>query len=262
VAGGVELAAVLGGDGTINEVVNGLGDSATLLGLLGGGRANVVARGLGLPADPDRAAARLLELLEAGERRWLSLGTADGRRFALNAGLGLDGAIVREVERRQRAKQLYGDRAYVAAALKTFLVDYDRGHPHLTVHLGGGRPALPGFFALVGNGDPFTFMGRRPFRPTPRATWEGGLDLLVAQTMATRPLVRALTGMLAPRPRASYPGLPVLHDEDAFTVEADVPLPFQLDGEYLGDRTSVAFGCVRSALAVAAPVGPVRNSAE
>jgi diacylglycerol kinase family enzyme len=169
---------------------------------------------------------------------------------------------VREVERRQRAKQLYGDRAYVAAALKTFLVDYDRGHPHLTVHLGGGRPALPGFFALVGNGDPFTFMGRRPFRPTPRATWEGGLDLLVAQTMATRPLVRALTGMLAPRPRASYPGLPVLHDEDAFTVEADVPLPFQLDGEYLGDRTSVAFGCVRSALAVAAPVGPVRNSAE
>ena len=260
VADGAEVAAVLGGDGTVNEVVNGLGDSATMLGLLGGGRTNVVARGLGLPADPDRAAVRLLELLAAGGRRRLSLGTADGRRFALNAGLGLDGAIVREVERRQRAKQLYGDRAYVAAALKTFLVDYDRDRPHLTVHLGGGRPALRGFLALVGNGDPFTFLGRRPFRPTPQATWEGGLDLLVAQTMATRPLVRALTGMLSPHPRPSYPGLPVLHDEDAFTIESDVPLPFQLDGEYLGDRTSVAVGCLRGALDVVAP--PVRNSAE
>jgi diacylglycerol kinase family enzyme len=264
VADGAEVAAVLGGDGTVNEVVNGLGDARTVLALLGGGRANVLARGLGLPADPDRAAERLLGLLASGERRRLTLGTADGRRFALNAGLGLDGAIVREVERRQRAKQLYGDRAYVAAGLKTFLVDYDRGHPHLTVHLGGGggRPALRGFFALVGNGDPFTYLGRRPFRPTPRATWEGGLDLLVAQTMATRSLVRAFTGMLSPRPRPSYPGLRVLHDEDAFTLESDVPLPFQLDGEYLGDRGSVRIGCLRAALTVIAPAEHMRNSAE
>ena len=262
VADGAEVAAVLGGDGTVNEVVNGLGDTTAMLGLLGGGRANVLARGLGLPADPDRAAERLLALLASGARRRLTLGTADGRRFALNAGLGLDGAIVREVERRQRAKQLYGDRAYVAAGLKTFLVDYDRDRPHLSVHLGGGRPLLRGFFALVGNGDPFTYLGRRPFRPTPRAVWEGGLDLLVAQTMATRPLMRALTGMLSPRPRATYPRFPVLHDERSFVLESDVPLAFQLDGEYLGDRTSVAVGCLRGALTVIAPPGRMRNSAE
>ena len=255
VADGAELAAVLGGDGTVNEVVNGLRDASVPLGLLGGGRTNVLARGLGLPADPDRAVARLLELLQAGARRRLSLGTADGRCFALNAGFGLDGAIVREVERRQRAKQLYGDRAYVAAGLKTFLVDYDRGHPHLAVHLDGGRAALRGYFALVGNGDPFTYLGRRPFRPTPLATWEGGLDLLVGQTMATRQLVRALTGMLSPRPRPAYPRLPVLHDEDGFTLESDVPLAFQLDGEYLGDRTSVVIGCLRGAQPVVAPRG-------
>jgi diacylglycerol kinase family enzyme len=255
VAGGVELAAVLGGDGTVNEVVNGLRGSGVPLGLLGGGRTNVLARGLGLPADPDRAVTRLLELLQAGARRRLSLGTADGRCFALNAGLGLDGAIVREVERRQRAKQLYGDRAYVAAGLKTLLVDYDRDHPHLAVHLDGGRAALRGYFALVGNGDPFTYLGRRPFRPTPLATWEGGLDLLVGQTMATRQLVRAFTGMLSPHPRPTYPRLPVLHDEDGFTLESDIPMAFQLDGEYLGDRTSVAIGCLRGAQPVVAPRG-------
>jgi diacylglycerol kinase family enzyme len=178
---------------------------------------------------------------------------AGERCFALNAGLGLGGAIVREVERRQRAKQLYGDRAYLVAGLKALLVGYDRDHPHLTVHLPDGRPPLHGFFALVGNGDPFTYLGRRPFRPTPKATWEGGLDLLVGQTMATRSLARALTGMLAPHPRAGYPGLPVLHDVHGFSLSADIPLPFQLDGEYVGDRTSVTFDCLRSALEVVAP---------
>jgi diacylglycerol kinase family enzyme len=253
VASGVEVVAVLGGDGTVNEVVNGLRGSDAALGLLGGGRVNVLARGLGLPADPDRAAARLVELLAAGARRRLSLGVAGDRCFALNAGLGLGGAIVREVERRQRAKQLYGDRAYLAAGLKALLVDHDRDQPHLTVHLPDGRAPLRGFFTLVGNGDPFTYLGRRPFRPTPHATWDGGLDLLVGQTMTTRSLVRALTGMLSPHPRAGYPGLPVLPDIDGFSLESDIPLPFQLDGEYVGDRTSVAFGCLRSALAVFAP---------
>jgi diacylglycerol kinase family enzyme len=252
-AGGAEVVAVLGGDGTVHEVVNGLRGSATALGLLGGGRVNVVARGLGLPADPDRATARLLELLAAGARRRLSLGVADERCFALNAGLGLGGAIVREVERRQRAKQLYGDRAYVAAGLKALLVDQDRDHQHLTVHLPDGQPPLRGFFALVSNGDPFTYLGRRPFRPTPQATWAGGLDLVVGQSMATRSLARALTGMLSPHPRAGYPGMILLHDVDGFTLSADIPLPFQLDGEYVGDRTSVTFGCLRSALAVVAP---------
>jgi diacylglycerol kinase family enzyme len=253
VANGAEVVAVLGGDGTVNEVVNGLRGSVTDLGLLGGGRVNVVARGLGLPADPDRAAARLVELLAARARRRLTLGVAGERCFALNAGLGLGGAIVREVERRQRAKQLYGDRAYLAAGLKALLVGYDRDHPHLTVHLPDGRPPLRGFFALVGNGDPFTYLGRRPFRPTPKATWEGGLDLLVGQTMAARSLGRALTGMLAPHPRAGYPGLPVLHDVDGFSLSADIPLPFQLDGEYVGDRTSVTFDSLRAALEVVAP---------
>ena len=257
VAGGSEVAAVLGGDGTVNEVVNGLAGSGAALGLLGGGHSNVFARGLGLPADPDRGVTRLLELLAAGARRRVSLGRADGRHFTFSAGLGLDGAMVREVERRQRAKQLYGDRAYVAAGLKTLLVDYDRGQPHLSVHL-PGRPVVAGFFALVGNGDPFSYLGRRPFRPTPRATWEGGLDVLVGRTMATRTLAWALTGMLSPNPRSGYPRLPVWHDEDGVALHADVPLAFQLDGEYLGDRTSVEVECLRSALPVVAPPAAAR----
>jgi diacylglycerol kinase family enzyme len=256
---GAELVVVLGGDGTINEVVNALCGTDVPLGLAGGGKTNVFARGLGLPADTRHACERLLELLHAGTTRRVSLGRAGGRVFAFGAGLGLDGAIVREVERRRRARQLYGDSAYVAAGLKTLFLGYDREHPHLKVRRGAGQALLTGFFALVSNGDPFTYLGRRAFRPTPQATWEGGLDVLVGQTMSAPAITRALTGMLSPRPRPSYPRFPVLHDQRSFVLESDVPLPFQLDGEYLGDYTRVDFRCEERALSVVAP--PPRHGA-
>jgi diacylglycerol kinase family enzyme len=252
-ADGAEAVVVLGGDGTVNEVVNGLPGAAVPLGLVGGGKTNVLVRALGLPTDTAKATVRLLELLERGERRLLALGTAGGRRFTSSAGLGLDGAIVREVERRRRAKQLYGDRAYVAAGLMTLLVGYDRDTAHLTLHAEGLSP-VRGFFALVGNGDPFTYLGPRPFRPTPQASFEAGLDVLVGQSMATTALARALTAMLSSRPRsAAIPGFPVLHDLRRFTLEADVPLAFQLDGEYLGDHTSMVLEQLPDALTVIAP---------
>ena len=250
---GAELVVVLGGDGTVNEVVNGLSGTSVPLGLAGGGKTNVFARGLGLPGDTTHACDRLLELLRAGTMRRISLGNADGRAFTFGAGLGLDGAIVRDVERRRRARQLYGDSAYVAAGLKTLFLSYDREHPHLKVRRAPGRASLTGFFALVSNGDPFTYLGRRPFRPTPLATWEGGLDVLVGQTMSAPAITRALTGMLSPRPRATYPRFPVLHDERSFVLESDVPLAFQLDGEYLGDQTRVEFRLEEHTLEVVAP---------
>lgn len=264
VAGGVELVVTLGGDGTVNEVANGLRGSQVPLGLAGGGKTNVFQRALGLPDEPIAATKRMLALLAAGDgaggRRRISLGVANGRAFTFAAGLGLDGAIVREVERRRRAKRLYDDRAYVLATLKTLLLTYDRQQPHLTARFPDGRPALSGFFALVTNGDPFTYLGRRPFRPTPAATFEGGLDLLVGQTMAPHRLIRAVLGMLASRPRPAagaarpdYPRLPVLHDQQGFTLTSDVPLAFQLDGEYVGDLTQVVFQRLAGALTVVAP---------
>src|SRR6266511_5353860 len=63
---GAELVVVLGGDGTVNEVVNGLSGTSVPLGLAGGGKTNVFARGLGLPGDTTHACDRLLELLRAG----------------------------------------------------------------------------------------------------------------------------------------------------------------------------------------------------
>lgn len=263
-AAGAELLVVMGGDGTVNEVLNGLEVAGSarpgspteppgiLLGLVGGGKTNVFARALGLPADPRKAANRLLTLLAAGSVREISLGEAGGRRFAFGAGLGLDGAVVRDVEQWRRTRKVHDDGVYVLAGLRT-IAGWDRSRPRLTVHLPDGRPPLHGHFAVASNGDPYSYLGPRPFRPTPQARFEGNLDLLIGQTSSKRALTRALAGWLSGRTLPDFPGLPVLHDESSVRLEAETPLPLQLDGEYLGDRTDVEIRSLPSALRVVAP---------
>jgi diacylglycerol kinase family enzyme len=268
-ADGAELVVVMGGDGTVNEVVNGLPvqtgrPGPVALGLVGGGKTNVFARALGLPGEPMAAAAKLLELVAAGARRTISLGEASGRRFAFGAGLGLDGAIVREVERWRLTHRLHDDSMYLMAGLRA-LATWDRSKPRLAVHPEDGRQPLLGFFAAAANGDPYTYLGGRPVRATPRASFEGSLEVLVGQTMSTRLITRALAGMLSSNPLPGYPGLPILHDQSTCRLVADVPLPFQVDGEYVGDRTTIELRSLPGVLTVLAPLpagdeaGPART---
>jgi diacylglycerol kinase family enzyme len=278
VAARAGLIVVMGGDGTVNEVLNGMTvrrpaapDGGPMLGLVGGGKTNVFARALGLPDQPLKAAGALLALLDAGESRRISLGEAGGRRFAVGAGLGLDGAIVREVERQRRANQVHDDRVYVLAGLRA-VAQWDRSRPRLRLDLGpragvadrpaAGReppPPVAGYFAIASNGDPYTYLGPRPFRPTPEARFEGGLDLLAGQTMAPAPLTRAIAGMLSGRALPPFPGLPVFHDYQSARMVAEVRLPLQVDGEYLGDVDEVEVHSRPDALTVVAPREAARS---
>jgi diacylglycerol kinase family enzyme len=253
---GSELVVVMGGDGTINEVVNGLEPGAPIkLGLVGGGKTNVFARALGLPGDPSEAAGRLLELLAAGHSRTVSLGEAAGRRFTFGAGFGVDAAIVREVERWRHTHRLHDDSMYFMAAWRT-LATWQRSTPQITVHPGDGRPSSRAFFVIASNGDPYTYLGGRPIRVMPGTRFEANLDLLVGQTLAARNITRALAGMLSWQPQAAYPGLPVLSDQLRCLLEAEIPMPLQVDGEYMGDLTTVELRSLPGALTVVAPPAP------
>lgn len=88
-----DALVALGGDGTVNEVLNGMTDPTRPLGVLPVGTANVLALELGLPRAPAAAA----EVIAAGRVQPLAVGACDGRRFLLFVGAGLDGAIVRRL---------------------------------------------------------------------------------------------------------------------------------------------------------------------
>ncbi len=138
-----DAVIVLGGDGTVNEVVNGLltdglHDRVPALGVIPGGATNVFARALGLPNDPIEAAGMVLAALRTGHRRPVSMGRTDDRWFIFAAGVGFDAEIIARVDKRRGRGAKSTEMLYARAGVREFLAS-DRHHPQL--HLDFGDPA-------------------------------------------------------------------------------------------------------------------------
>ena len=224
---------VFGGDGVVNEVLNGL-PAGKALGIVPGGHTNVLARALGVPRDPG-AAVR--------ERR-ISLGRVNGRRFAFSAGIGVDSETVRELETHKRGRdgRRPGDLAYARVIARKLLGGYE---PRLEVE-GLGRAAL----LFVSNGAVFTYAGPRSLRFSPAARFELGLDVVAPERAGSFASARYVARVAAGRGLAGAQGVLVAHDVDRVRVTCDVPLPLQADGEDLGDVTQAVFEAERDAISV------------
>lgn len=289
---GFDTVAVLGGDGTINEAVNGLltprddvpsadaapdaavrpgstaepesttGGPAAEDGTAGrpelivipGGGANVFARALGLPNDPVEATSVVLEALQEGRRRVVGLGQArwgeETRYFTFCAGLGYDAEVIRAIEGLRGAGFKATPARYVSTAVRHYFTT-DRRHPALTLE-GPGIPVAHGvFMAIVSNTSPWTYLGDRPVRPTPRASFDTGLDLLGLRRMGLPSMMRLLPQVLSDG-EGPLTGrhLVQLHDATEFTLTANRPVAFQLDGDYLGECEKVEFHSIPNALQI------------
>ena len=262
VADGHNLVLTLGGDGTVNEAVNGLlldrNGRRPALAALPGGNANVFTRSLGLPTDPVDATGRVIEALEAGRSRCLGLGRIDpgggpGRYFTFNAGLGLDAEVVRVIEGLRARGRAVTPRLYLWTALRQFYTVTDRRHPALTVERRGHPPVGHLFFGIVSNTAPWTYLGRRPVNPSPAADFDTGLDLFALRRLRTAGTLNALRQMFASRPDPPH-GRNVLslHDEPDFVISASRPVALQADGEYMGEHERVRFRSVPAVLRVIA----------
>lgn len=235
-----ETIYVFSGDGTYNEVINGISGDVTL-GFIPGGGTSVLPRALGLPRDPVGAAERLA----AGRQRRISVGVINGRRFAFSAGVGFDAELVRKVDalgRRADGKRP-GDIRFGLTVVKSLASHRLRYEPMLEIE-GLGRAA----FALVANCSPYTYAGRLGLRIAPDASFEGGLDLVAPRevTAGTVPrlAVQAFRGSRASRHVLTG------HDLDRIQLRCDQPMPVQVDGEDIGDLVEAEIVAQRDALTV------------
>jgi diacylglycerol kinase family enzyme len=261
----VELILTLGGDGTVNEAVNGILGPATgdecagaadyvpALAALPGGNANVFTRAVGLPADAVEATGQILQALARGRHRSIGLGLAGSRYFTFNAGIGMDAEVVRAVEGGRALGKAASPRLYLRMTMRQYFRLTDRRHPMLTLERCGQPPEGPVFLAIVSNTAPWTYLGHRPVNTTPRAAFERGLDVFAMRSLRTVSALRTARQMLSSAARTPHGrSVLTLHDQREVTVSAARPVPLQLDGEYVGEGECVRFLSVPNALRVIA----------
>jgi diacylglycerol kinase family enzyme len=266
---GVDLVVALGGDGTVNEVLDGLlGDGSPdpdpdavqvpRLAVVPGGSANVFARALGLPQEPIEATAVILERLRDGQDRAVGLGRLEadgadgvGRWFTFCAGFGFDAEIVREVEARREAGATSTPGLYLRTGLRHYLLHTNRRSPAITAESADTEPTSV-FMVIVANTTPWTYFGQRPLAPMPEASFDSGLDLFALRKLGilgtSRRLAKLMAGGAPPRGRHVV----ALHDLSTLTLRAARSLAAQVDGEYLGEFSELHFRAVPDAITVVA----------
>jgi diacylglycerol kinase family enzyme len=251
---GVDLVVALGGDGTVNEVVNGLltdgvHEHVPALGVVPAGSTNVFARALGLPNDPIEATGVLLDALRHGRRRPISLGRIEDRWFTFAAGVGFDATVVAAVEKCRRRGMRSTHGLYARVTVREFFAS-DRRHPKLHVELPDGTVIDRLFYAIVANCDPWTFVGNRPLRPTPQASFDTGLDLYARSRMGVLSVVYSAAQMARKNPHPGGWGVLLEHDLPGFVVRSDEPILVQVDGDLLEPREKMQFWSVPNAVSL------------
>lgn len=264
---GADCVAVLGGDGTMNEAAGALVGGRCAVAPLPGGSTSVLARSLGYPGDPAAAAEVVARALGEGRVERIGVGRAEpdggaGRHFVCHAGIGWDAALVAEVERYRRHLHRTNHALFVAAGLRTFFAGYDRTEAHFAVDVPGvpQRPAVPGVFTLVLNSDPYTFVGPRPFVVAPAADRRRPFAVLTVRDMRTLPFLRIMGGALRGGGLRPSDALDVREDVSEVVLTRRTTMPYQLDGDLIGDVAELRVRHLPDALPVVVP-GPPELSA-
>ncbi len=250
----MDMVVVLGGDGTLNEAANGLAGTDTALAALPGGSTNVFARTLGLPDDAVEATSVLLETIDRDEIHSVGLGVVNGRYFLFHAGLGFDAAVVAEVEKRGQLKRYASHPLFVYSAIDTWLRHYDRRTPAFSVRYPDGHVVRDGKFGICLNTNPYTYLGSRPLDLAPEATLDRALVMITIRSLGLARIAGLAAGALR-----SSDGLKTNRAVDyrtditEFWLDGHRPFPYQVDGDYLGDVTSLHFRHEPDALRLLVP---------
>jgi len=241
-ARGFDAVVVLGGDGTLNEAANGLAGTRTALAALPGGSTNVFARTLGLSDEPIEATMSLIDAMNAGSVQRIGLGSVNGRYFLFHTGVGWDARLVRQVEKRARLKKYANHALFIWCGLETFFWLYDRRNPHFAVIHEDGTRVADGYFSVILNSDPYTYLGTTPFNLSPDAALDRPLSVVTLTRMGSlRFLYLMIATLRSPDATTRSAITDYRKDVNSLTIEAYRPVPYQVDGDDLGDTSRLEF---------------------
>lgn len=256
-ASDLDVLISCGGDGTANEVLNGmsLGNDTALqrpvFAILPAGGTNVLARSIGYPNHPLRATSQLAQAIVERRSRTINLATVDERIFMFAAGVGLDAEVIKRMHQRRSGRRP-SDAAHLAAIFGIYATSRFALADRLTITVDGSGEQLRGALVIVGNTTPMTYMGRMPMHFLPDCTLEGGLDFMAPTRanafLAMRNAAQAMGVGRSRRRLVSEEKANLRHDVPGLTVTCDDPQPVQVDGEYLGERTHIRFGLLERAV--------------
>lgn len=256
---GLDVVVVLGGDGTINEVVNGLlgsgpwhGSTQDLpaLAVVPGGSTNVFSRSLGIARDPVVATSELLDALRAGRTRRIGLGRVDDRWFTFTAGMGVDADAVRRVEKARAKGRRATPSLYTRATVRAILA-MDRRHGPLTLEMPGQDPVTGLFLGIAANTAPWTYFRSKPIVLTPDVTFDTGLDLVALNRMGLMGTLWSASGMITPTGIRGKRARRYLNLSE-FRLSSDTPVHLQVDGDYIGEVEQATFQAIPNCLRVIA----------
>jgi diacylglycerol kinase family enzyme len=249
-----DVVIAFGGDGTVNEVANGLIGSSTPLSCLPGGSANVYCKLLGIPGEIVDATEHVLGLADDWAPRLVDVGSVDGRHYTFSAGLGIDASVVARVDANPKLKRRFGANFFLGAALWTFARHYLRRPLRLVVSVEGQE--IDGITAIVQNAEHYTYMRERPIDLAQDTTLDSGTlagivlhrgSVLDAPSLLLRAVARSLH-VAGHRQVGTFSGATLVTVRSA----DDRPLPLQLDGDYIGDVMQARFTVLARALTVLA----------
>lgn len=258
---GFDLVIGLGGDGTVNELANGLlldGPNPTgpLLAAIPGGNGNVFARNMGLSENPLEATAQIINALEMKKFKSIGVGKIAtnniSRWFLFNAGIGLDAAVIAGMEARRASGKIVSDAAYASLALRELFTRTDRKHPALSLVSSTGEVHRDAHFALIVNLAPWAYLGSKPLNPLPTASHDTALDVYAPTSLSVSSVLRLVRRALAGKSPENDAKVIALVDQKQIHIQSNRAMWIQVDGDILTQSTELTATHVPNALKVLA----------
>jgi diacylglycerol kinase family enzyme len=256
---GFDVVVAMGGDGVVHHVANGIARTRTALGIVPAGTTNVVARIIGMPAKPTKAAQALVHAevatVKLAHLATDSLGGARSEFAVFAAGIGYDAEMVHIAEQRPASKYYFGSIHYARSAASALLSRLRTRAPNLRVDCDGDR--VDAVSVMVQVHDPFTYFGKMPLRLSPEPG--PGLTVLAVESLALPRALSVLARASTGRDLTRIPGVHVWPDPAKLIIEAEPRSRFQADGELLGSADWLEITPVPDGLRVLTPRRPASD---